>query len=536
VFTPAERLAYCDAFVKYNNKPIELDRWQELYIQDASPFSIILKGRRVGFSFAAALKGLVKANDFDRTDYTRQYVSYNMEDAVEKIRAAKMLYESIPVRHKKRLIIDNRTSLEFLDINKKTTSRLISIPCRPPRGRGGDIVLDEFAIYMKNASRAIYTAALPVISRGGAMEIGSTPLGLLGMFAEIWHDRKNFSKFTQFNVPWWQSQALCINVEEARKADVKEMDTQTRVTQFGKESLHNAFDNMFLEDFQQEYECTFIDGSQSYIPLDLIYANTPGRNEESWEHMGEIVTESGNEEKDVEVHVFKEADSLRSGYNPKEHGRLFIGYDVARRRDAAVIFVIGEMPDGKKKSIAEIVMINKDFEYQRDQFRKIMSIGAVVRACIDQTQIGEMIVEWLQKEYGAVRIEGVMFNIQSKEELAMGVKMGLENREFLLQNDRRFHAQIHSIKRIATSGGAFRYDSERDESGHADSFWAWALANHAVIGAVDARPNFYKRWREKREHEQKCEKETAAAADISAKPVRGKSRDRVLKELLKGAK
>jgi phage FluMu gp28-like protein len=536
MFTAEGRLKYCDAYVKKDEKPLELDRWQELYIADTSPFSITLKGRQEGFSFATALKGLIKANDPDRANYTRQYVSYNMEDAVEKIRAAKMLYESIPKRHKKILVTDNKTSLEFLDTNNKTTSRLISIACRPPRGRSGDIVLDEFGIYKKNSSRVIYTAALPVLSRGGALEIGSTPLGLLGMFSDIWHDQKKYSKFKRFMVPWWQSSALCENVEGARKAGVKDMDTIDRVNAFGKETLRDAFDTLFLEDFQQEYECTFVDGSESYISLDLIYANTPGRNEESWEHMGEVATESGNEEKDVEVHVFKDADSLRAGYNPKEHGRLFIGYDVARRRDAAVIFVIGEMPDGKKKSVAEIVMINKDFEYQRDQFRKIMSIGAVVRACIDQTQIGEMITEWLQKEYSATRIEGVMFNIQSKEELAMGVKIGLENRDFLLQNDRRFHTQIHSIKRIQTSGGAFRYDSERDEFGHADSFWAWALANYAITPLKEAGPNFYKKWREKREQELKGEKGAAASVDASAKPLRGKSRDRVLREMLKGAK
>jgi phage FluMu gp28-like protein len=536
VFTAQERLNYCDAYVKKDEKPLELDRWQELYIADTSPFSITLKGRQEGFSFATALKGLIKANDPDRTDYTRQYVSYNMEDAVEKIRAAKMLYESIPKKNKKILITDNKTSLEFLDTNNKTTSRLISIACRPPRGRSGDIVLDEFGIYKKNSSRVIYTAALPVLSRGGALEIGSTPLGLLGMFSDIWHDQKKYSKFKRFMVPWWQSSALCENVEKARIAGVKDMDTIERARAFGKETLRDAFDTLFLEDFQQEYECTFIDGSESYISLDLIYANTPGRGENDWANMGEIVTENGgNEEKDIEVHIFHDADSLRAGYNPNEHGRLFIGYDVARRRDAAVIFVIGEMPDGKKKSVAEIVMINKDFEYQRDQFRKIMSIGAVVRACIDQTQIGEMVTEWLQKEYTATRIEGVMFNIQSKEELAMGVKIGLENKDFLLQNDRRFHSQIHSIKRIQTSGGAFRYDSERDEFGHADSFWAWALANYAITPVKESGPNFYKKWHERREQEQRGEREAAVSAGPE-KAVRGKSRDRVLREMLKGAK
>jgi phage FluMu gp28-like protein len=93
MFTAQERLNYCDAYIKKDEKPLELDRWQELYVADTSPFSITLKGRQEGFSFATALKGLIKSNDPDRTNYTRQYVSYNMEDAVEKIRAAKMLYE-----------------------------------------------------------------------------------------------------------------------------------------------------------------------------------------------------------------------------------------------------------------------------------------------------------------------------------------------------------------------------------------------------------------------------------------------------------
>jgi phage FluMu gp28-like protein len=74
----------------------------------------------------------------------------------------------------------------------------------------------------------------------------------------------------------------------------------------------------------------------------------------------------------------------------------------------------------------------------------------------------------------------VEFTVQSKDELARGVREGLEWGEFLLQNDGKFHRQIHSIKRIPTSGGAFRYDSERDDRGHADSFWAWALANYAI--------------------------------------------------------
>jgi phage FluMu gp28-like protein len=531
MFTPAERLAYCDAFVKHNGNPLELDRWQELYVSDASRFSIILKGRQEGFSFASALKGLVKANDPDRVNYTRQFVSYNFEDAVEKIRAARMLYDTIPVKHKKKLAVDNKTMLEFYDVGGKTTSRLISIACRPPRGRSGDIVLDEFAMFKKNAAQTIYTAALPVMTRGGCIEIGSTPLGLLGMFYEIWSDAEKYPDFKHFTVPWWVSSALCENVEAARLEDAKEMDTEERVERFGNKILRKAFSNLFIEDFQQEYECAFIDSAQSYIPFDIIYANVPGmRGYDDWHEMG---VDGKGEEIDIEIHTAKTAEEIN--YDPGKHGRLYLGYDVARRRDAAVIFVMGLLPDGRKTSVAEIIMINKDFTYQLDQFRNIMETLPVIRACIDRTGQGEMVTETLQKEYGADRVEGVIFNIISKEELAVRVKMGLEKHEFLLPNDKRFLTQIHSIKRIPTSGGAFRYDSERDEFGHADSFWAWALANYAITPVKESGPNFYKKWHERREQEQRGEREAAVSAGPE-KAVRGKSRDRVLREMLKGAK
>ena len=537
MFTKEQRLAFCDAYIKYGDTPLALDLWQELYVSDASRFSIILKGRREGFSFAAALKGLIKALDPDRQSYTRQYVSYNFEDATEKIRAATMLYDSIPKRIQKPLITRNKTMLEFLDNNGKTTSRLVSIACRPPRGLGGDIVLDEFAIYKKNLSSAIYTAALPVLSRGGCMEIGSTPLGKLGMFYEIWTDKENFKTFTRFTVPWWQSSALCVDVEAAVAANARDMDTAERVKHFGTDILKKIFSNVFLEDFQQEYECVFIDSAESYISLDLIHANTPGMRDGDWHKMGADT----DGEIYIEVHAFKDADALCLGYIPEKHGRLFLGYDVARRRDAAVIFAIGQLENGKKISVAEIVMVNKDFEYQLDEFRKIMRGLSPVRACVDQTGQGEMVTEVLQREFSAARVEGVMFNAQSKEELAIGVRQGLERREFLLQNDSRFHKQIHSIKRIPTTGNAFRYDSERDENGHADSFWAWALANHAVIKTANTSPGFFQKWREKKEggsvsRAENKENENAAVKAAETPGVvqkRGKSAEQIARGMMK---
>ena len=520
LMTPVERLNYTDAYIRVDQKPIDLDFWQEKFLCDTSKYSITLKSRRTGFSFATGLKGLVKAMDPNRFNYTRQFVSYNEDDAKEKIRYVNEFYHSIPKKYRKPIVSETKTMMEFYDRGKKTTSRLISIACRPPRGRGGDIVFDEMAIYPTSQSRKIYTAGLPVVARGGCVEIGSTPLGKIGMFYDIFTNRdKSYMEYMRLSVPWWFAKELCDNVEEAaRQAPC--MDTEDRVQLFGKKSIKTLFNSMFLEDFQQEFECTFIDSALSYITLDLIHANTPGMRE--GDHKGEI--EDG---KDVEVKVFRDADSLLLGYAPEKHGQLYMGYDVARRRDAAVIFVIGRLPDGKKISVAEIEMKNQKFEYQLDQFRKIMKSLPVKRACIDQTGQGEPLCETLQKEFGETVVEGVLFNQESKEMLVISVKTGLEKLEFLLHNDSKFHRQIHSIKRIPTSGGHFRYDSERDDDGHADSFWAWTLANNAVIAAKSGSPGFYQQVKAKKEGK-------AINARVEPTKKRGKNYASVLRGMKRG--
>jgi phage FluMu gp28-like protein len=374
----------------------------------------------------------------------------------------------------------------------------------------------------------IYTAALPSITRGGTITIGSTPLGKVGIFYEIYANKKDYPNYARYTVPWWHSGVLCKNIDEAWRVGVKDMETGERVRLFGETTLKNEYTALDLQSFQQEYECVFIDSAESYISLDLIYANTPGMMER--DRTAPLGDEEEEDER-LDIRVFKTADELLVGYRPDIHGsHLFLGYDVARRRDAAVIFVIGLLPNGKKRSVAAIEMVNQTFEYQREEIRKIMRSLPVVRGCIDRTGQGEDTTETLQREFTSTKLEGVAFTIQSKDELARGVREGLERGEFLLQNDGKFHRQLHSIKRIPTSGGAFRYDSERDDMGHADSFWAWALANYA-IPKQDARKGFYEQYRESRERKRVAADEQGTAESAASGRRRGKSAQSVLREM-----
>ena len=536
LWTPEEKLNYVYAFMKYDHKDIELDFWQDDFIKNRNRYICLLKSRQTGFSFVVAIKGLVKAFDPARTQYTKQFVSYNEEDAQEKIRYARQFYDSIPKRYKKKLIHQTATMLEFADVGGKTTSRLISLPCRQPRGRNGDICLDEFAIYLPRLSKEIYTAASFCTLRKGCIEVGSTPLGTIGKFYEICTDRENYPNFDRYFVPWWYARVMCKDVKGAVQL-AKDMPTEERVERFGTDRLISLYRNSTLEDFQQECECVFIDSSASYISLDLIYANTPGRREDDIPLNIENDEEYFNAKRDVEIHCFKDADDFILNYSPEKYGSpLYMGLDIGRISDATVFYIIG-LVNGKQRSVLRHEMRNADFDSQFDVLCRLMENLPIYRCAIDNGGIGSNLAENAQKRYGE-RVEQYRFSLQSKEVLAMNVKMGLERREYELDNNRDFHAQIHSIKRTPSSGGGFRYDAERNERGHADSFWAWALASYAA-SAKNTTPSFYAEYARKKNSVviQSTEDSTKELLKNPQKPLtrtRGESLSTVLRRVQRG--
>ena len=500
MFSKDERLLYAYTYMQFQQKDLLLDFWQDAYIRSMARFIAIVKSRRVGWSFICSLKGLIKAMDPDRVGYTKQFVSYNEEDALEKISYAKQFYESIPdCDAKKKLIVDNKSQLCFQDKNGITQSRLISIPCRPPRGKGGDISLDETAIYPARLQKLVYDAALPVISRGGTIEMGSSPLGKIGKFYDILTDKDTYD-YERYNIPWWFCRDLCVDVPTAVKV-APGLSTEERVETFGTKIIKQIFQNNDYETFRQEYECDFIDSSESYIPLDLIYANTPGKrdgdldlsacekmdDDEYWEY-----------NRGIDFQAYKDLDSAILNYNPEKHGEtLFLGFDVGRTHDATAIHLIGKMADGKKRDFARIELRNVEFEVQENLILQAYKELPVYRGRMDMTGIGRPVYERLHKKLGD-RLEGVVFTPEEKEIMAIDVKRGLEQKEFLLSNDKEFHRQIHSIKRTSNGGKYFRYDAERNEKGHADSFWAWALANSAVVITDNKSLNFYAQRKQKK--------------------------------------
>ncbi len=437
---------------KVDDKPTRLYDYQVEFNECRARFRAVLKGRQTGFSFTFAAEALAKAHL--KPEHTAIFVSYNLEDAKEKIRYARMLYDTMPLAWRKKLVTDNKTELEFRDGRGRRT-RLISNPCREPRGKGkADVYLDELAFYRN--SRRIYVAAVPIITRGGGtLTIASTPLGKTGIFFEVLEgEAEKYAHFERFRVPWWRCPEFCTDVAAAMH-EAGATSTDERVEHFGTEILKLIRQSMDLESFQQEYECLFIDEATAYIPWDLILA--AAKDEDELEYYGD----------------------LEGFLSYRAKGPLWAGYDVGRKRNASELIVLEQVGDRFHQRLM-MTLERTRFQDQRETLCRLLEARSDVRRlCIDATGMGMQLAEELTEKYPS-RVEGVTLTGPVKNELAPLTKIAFEDRNVWIPANRELMLQIHSVKKLVTAAGNIRFDVEHEERHHADKYWALALALHAA--------------------------------------------------------
>lgn len=125
--TIADVLATESGYIELLSDPaIQFDDFQREFLESYDRFQIWLKGRQMGFSFASAARALARSQNLD--DYTCIISSYKLDDSKEKIRYAKQIYDSLPDNYKKRKLVENQTSLEFVDKSGRKRSERGSSP------------------------------------------------------------------------------------------------------------------------------------------------------------------------------------------------------------------------------------------------------------------------------------------------------------------------------------------------------------------------------------------------------------------------
>jgi phage FluMu gp28-like protein len=458
-----------------NDDDAQWEFFQLQHLNNDSQFDIVNKSRQAGYSFTIAAEAVAEAILTPRS--TAIFVSINQEEAAEKIRYAKAVIEALPLRKQPKLIIDNTLELET-----SAGSRLISHPCRPVRGKAkARVYLDEFAHYPKD--REIYTSAVPVTSKGGSIRIGSSPLGATGMFWEIFEQKmRAYPGYTRGLIPWWWLRALCRDVREGKKL-APWMTTEERVALFGTPRLINIFENMVLEDFQQEYECAWVDESVSWITWDEIKRNQVDAQEARlWFRHAKSVDEALRLVDEI-------AEAVTVG---RIEQALALGGDIGRKHDLSEFGLIGKSMTADTPLRAMVSLSRVTFDDQMAVLNKMLDRLPVTQALIDQNGIGMQLVEQLAERHGS-KVQGAVFTNATKELWAVELRVRMQKGQVPIPLDRDLAYQIHSIKKMVTAAKNVTFDTAANEKHHADKFWMLALAvwaaNRSGLSEMEAGEN-----------------------------------------------
>jgi phage FluMu gp28-like protein len=321
-----------------------------------------------------------------------------------------------------------------LEVAFPNGSRITALPANPDTARGfsANVILDEFAFHAK--SREIWAALFPVISKSGLkLRVISTPNGKGNKFYEL---------MTAEDTVW--SRHVVDIYEAVRQGLDRDIDMLRK--------------GMADPDaWAQEYELQWLDEASSWLDYDLISA---------CEHP---------------------AAGLPGLY---QGGPCFVGVDIAARNDLFVIWVMELV--GDVLWTREIITRRRASFFEQEQLlAEVFHRYRVVRCRMDQTGMGEKPVEDAKRKHGESRVEGILFSAANKLDMATVLKESMQDRKSRIPaGDVPLRADLHSIKKQVGLTGTPRLIADSDTDGHADRFWAGALAVSA--GQLTYQPYDYR--------------------------------------------
>ena len=183
----------------------------------------------------------------------------------------------------------------------------------------------------------------------------------------------------------------------------------------------------------------------------------------------------------VERKVPKNIDELDDVLKPISEIKndMYVGMDIGRKKDLTVIWVLEQMENiFYTRSVIELHKM--PFHKQEEILSEVLSCKKFRRCCPDSTGIGMQLSENAQIKFGKYRVEPIMFTNRIKEELAYALRTHFEDRTIFIPKKHEIREDLHSVRRITTTANNIRFDADHSENGHADRFWALALALHAA--------------------------------------------------------
>ena len=511
--------------------------YQRRWVEDNSPLKLAVKARQIGYSFAATLRAVLHCLERKTTwiflSKGERQSRLLMEKVQDHIRSC-----GIVARTQESTFFEG-TLIKQLETRFPNGSVIYGLPANPDTARGysGNVTLDEFAFHAD--ADKIYAALYPTITRGYGLEVISTPNGTQGKFYEL----AKAAGLTESGLATRDS-GLGIHSSLGHESQVPSPEPRTPRWSAHSCDIYDAVRQGLKIDlellragcedesaWQQEFCCQFVSTAENFFPPELLaaclsaeastdtplllLASAPGAFSGLGTRDSGLAKEEGSS---PEPRVRPTAPESFGRRSPSPE--FFLGIDIGRHHDRTVFWVDELVPLTQTKSetrktkneeqetifdfrisnfdssitnlsVARLVRVfaNTPFHEQLSFARELLSLlredgrPLVRRACIDATGMGAPLAEALAREFSP-RVEPVVFTPAVKEDLAFRTKRRMEARLTLLPDTREIRRAFSAVKKIVTPSGNLRFDAERTEAGHADEFWAKALADLAA----DFRP------------------------------------------------
>ncbi len=424
--------------------------YQERWIKDRSRLKLMEKARQIGLSWSTAYAADERTAEagakWDQWISSRDDLQARLviEDCKMFAQMLQLAAEDLGER-----VIDEERKISAYVLHFANGRRIHSMSSNPDAqaGKRGGRILDEFALHPD--PRKLWSIAYPGITWGGSMEVISTHRGSAnffnGLVREI-REHGNPKNISLHRVTLQDAldQGFLYKLQQSLPAEheVLAMD-EAAYFDFIKSGCADE------ESFQQEYLCMPADDAAAFLEYDLIAGCEYGQAD-AWE---------------VDCSQDRPA------------GHFYAGLDIGRKKDLTVLWVLERVGDVlHTRMIVELKNMAKP-----DQEAVLWPILAnMQRACFDYTGLGIGWGDDAQRKFGEYRIELVTFTSRIKEALAYPVRGIMEDKRLRIPYRPAIRADLRAVTKETTAAGNIRFTAERSENGHADRFWALALAVHAA--------------------------------------------------------
>ena len=424
--------------------------YQRRWVLDDSRIKLMEKSRQIGISWASAY-GLIRRKSLadarlDAWVSSRDEIQARLflDDCKNFAEILHTAVQDLGVQ-----IVD-KSQTYILELANKLKINSMSSSPDAQAGKRGDRFLDEFALHPD--PRKLYSIAYPGITWGGQLEIVSTHRGSHNYFNELVkevREKGNPKKVSLHRITLEDAlnDGFLYRLQQKLPAgdERQEMD-ETDYFNFVKSGCADE------ESFLQEYMCVPGDDASAFLSYDLI-ASCERSDLPDLADLADFSDLAGKD--------------------------LYLGVDVGRKKDLTC-FWLNSLEGGRHICRRLIIMQKRTFAEQEDVLYKLLELPGLRRCCIDASGLGMQFAERAVEKFGRYRVEGIQFTGPVKEALAYPVKAAFEDLNLRIPEDRFLRADLRAIRKETTAAGNIRFSADRSENGHADRFWALALAIHAA--------------------------------------------------------